>query len=75
MLLSCTFVRLPFGFKVTGVYHDSFYQSSICDPFSCNYKSVVHLLYAFSEKTGGGVMDLVYGSSSSSYMAFYVFFQ
>ena len=36
-------------------------------------KRSAHLFYAFSEK-GGGVMNLVYGSSSSSYMDCLVFF-
>ena len=36
--------------------------------------SVVPLIYAFSEMGGGGVMNVVSGSSSSSYMDCSVFF-
>ena len=37
-------------------------------------KRSAHLFYAFSENGGGGVMNLVSGSSSSSYMDCMVFF-
>ena len=54
--------------KVTGVYYDFSIESS-CEVFMHIYSYYyVFYLRFFSEK-GGGVMNLVYGSSSSSYMA------
>ena len=37
--------------------------------FSCIYVHIItYYIYVFWRENGGGVMDLVYGSSSSSYM-------
>ena len=38
--------------------------------FSCIYIHITYSIYVFSSQNGGGgeVMNLVYGSSSSSYM-------
>ena len=37
--------------------------------FSCIYIHIItYSIYVFSSERGGGVMNLVYGSSSSSYM-------
>ena len=66
------FVRSPFtyGFKVTGVYHVSFYRDIQCLlSYSTKRSAIIRLLLHL----GGGV-NLVYGSSSSSYMDCMVFF-
>ena len=68
-------MRSPFGFKVTGVYHDSSYQRHFVHNFMRDIHSVVFLFYAFSEIPGGGVMNLVCDSSFSSSMASYVLFE
>ena len=62
------------GFNFTDVYLDSLYQSSICDIFIIRLSSVVPAYFTLFVKTGGGVMNLVSGSSSSSYMDCMVFF-
>ena len=37
--------------------------------FSCIYVHIItYSIYVFSSENGGGVMNFVYGSSSSSYM-------
>ena len=46
----------------------------MCYLYHTIIKRSAHLFYVFSEKGGGGVMNLVYGSSSSSYMDCLVFF-
>ena len=74
---SCT-VRSPFtyGFKVTGVYHVSFYRDIQCLlSYSSKRSAIIRFFFCFFfESGGGGVMNLVYGSSSPSYMDCMVFF-
>ena len=64
-----TFVRSlsVYGVKVTGVFYDFSIESS-CEVFMhISYYNVFYLRFS-RENGGGGGLDLVYGSSSSSYM-------
>ena len=67
MPLFCTFALFAFcfGSKVTGVYHASFLET-LRDCIHVLLQCVVY--FTFFIENGGGVMDLVYGSSPSSYM-------
>ena len=57
-----------YGLKVTSVFYDFSIESS-WEVFMrlCSYSNVLYLRF-WSWKQGGGVMDFVYSSSSSSYM-------
>ena len=55
---------------IMALYIRARFVISLCCFIQCS----AHLLYAFREIGGGGVMDLVYGSSSSSFMDCSVFF-
>ena len=72
------FVRSPFtyGFKVTGVYHVSFLSRYSVIAFMLSYSSKRSAIKRFLLicGVGGRVMNLIYGSSSSSYMDCMVFF-
>ena len=46
----------------------------MCYLYSAIIKRGAHLFCSFNDNMWGGVMDLVYGSLSSSYMTFCVFF-
>ena len=63
----CTFVRSPFGFvvKVTRVFHASFSYSLYVIDFMFSLPCVLQFyIFFFTEiRGGGGVMNLVYGSS------------
>ena len=70
-------MRSPsYGFKATGVYLELSFIKTFSDCLVQYDIQNVVLLYVFFYKTGeGGVMNLVYGSSFSSYMACFVFLQ
>ena len=65
-----TFVRLPLVMvsKLPVFIKPLFLRDFICFISYMKYISMRGSFYAFLVKSGGGVMNLVYGSSSSSYM-------